>query len=214
MSSEVLSCPPSSLGGSQVCSFTFHSLICWSHERRLYFLNLFGVLGWIPGWRMCLQKNKEQTQRLHFTHLKKIVNNYNSLRCWIAAALHHFHESPHRRLSLCRSVWWCTCGGLWELTLALLWCSGHRLKCFFHSWSVSDGEAAPPHQSPCCPPLWSHSWNRQKISTRIHFVVSAHRSLYGGGALPLWGARGGASLPLCGVSSQYSSPVAEHTVSK
>lgn len=36
---------PPSVGGSQECSATFHSLICWSHDLRLYFLNLFGVLG-------------------------------------------------------------------------------------------------------------------------------------------------------------------------
>lgn len=40
-----------SVGGSQECSATFHSLICWSHDLRLYFLNLFGVLGWTPGIR-------------------------------------------------------------------------------------------------------------------------------------------------------------------
>lgn len=47
---------PSSVGGSHACNLTFHSLICWSHERRLYFLNLLGVFGWTPGWRMCLEK--------------------------------------------------------------------------------------------------------------------------------------------------------------
>lgn len=52
--SRVLSWP-SSAGGSQACSLTFHSLICWSQERRLYFLNLLGVFGWTPGWRMCLK---------------------------------------------------------------------------------------------------------------------------------------------------------------
>lgn len=42
---------PSSVGGSHECNATFHSLICWSHDLRLYFLNLFGVLGWTPGIR-------------------------------------------------------------------------------------------------------------------------------------------------------------------
>ena len=45
---------PSCAGGSHACSLTFQSLICWSQERRLYFLNLFGVRGWMPGWRRCL----------------------------------------------------------------------------------------------------------------------------------------------------------------
>lgn len=35
----------SSAGGSQACSAIFHSLICWSQDLRLYFLNLLGVLG-------------------------------------------------------------------------------------------------------------------------------------------------------------------------
>lgn len=49
----------SSAGGSQACSLTFHSLICWSHERRLYFLNLLGVFGWTPGWRICLGERRK-----------------------------------------------------------------------------------------------------------------------------------------------------------
>lgn len=66
---------PSSTGGSQACSLTFHSLICWSHERRLYFLNLLGVFGWTPGWRMCLEtkvKKKKQLSGLCFIYCKTV----------------------------------------------------------------------------------------------------------------------------------------------
>lgn len=65
---------PSWVGGSQAWSLTFHSLICWSQERRLYFLNLLGVFGWMPGWRRCLCT----VQRHIISHIccKKLQKNF------------------------------------------------------------------------------------------------------------------------------------------
>lgn len=48
---------PSSVGASHACRAIRQILICWSHDLRLYFLNLLGVRGWTPGCLMCLKKN-------------------------------------------------------------------------------------------------------------------------------------------------------------
>lgn len=66
---------PSPVGGSQACSLTFHSLICWSQERRLYFLNLLGVFGWTPGWRMCL-KTKKVKRKKQWKHEVNVLFYY------------------------------------------------------------------------------------------------------------------------------------------
>lgn len=124
----------SSAGGSHACSLTFHSLICWSHERRLYFLNLLGVFGWTPGRRMCLKTEDQEQKNWCLISLLKGPVNMQMFIMLIDVCMKRTLEPPG--------------------------CNGHRPVCSFHSWFVSVAVAAQPHQSPCSRLLWSHSCSR------------------------------------------------------
>lgn len=86
----------SSAGGSQAWSLTFHSFICWSQERRLYFLNLLGVRGWTPGFLKCLELEVKKTGIFPFTHsalLESLKVQYNNSAHTHYSLWHFFNVS-------------------------------------------------------------------------------------------------------------------------